>query len=165
MRSNGRTGGGVALFIKDTIPFKIRNCITTNFCESVFIQVFGNKNKHKTISAVIYRAPNTDFQFFIKEFQKILQISTKNNTKCILADDFNVHLLNQSHFDTGNFINMLFSYSVLPEMKAPTRYSDSSMTLIDNNFTNKSCNSHVSGVILNDISDHLPIFYITGNMQ
>ena len=57
---------------------------------------------------------------------------------------------------------MLFSYSILPE--APTRYGDSSMTLIDNIFTNKSCDSHVSEVILNDISNHLPIFYITGNM-
>ena len=59
---------------------------------------------------------------------------------------------------------MLFSYSILPEIKAPTRYGDSSMTLIDNIFTNKSCDNYVSGVILNDISDHLPIFYITGNM-
>ena len=60
---------------------------------------------------------------------------------------------------------MLFSYSVLPEIKVPTRYGDdSSMTIIDNIFTNKSCDSHVSGVILNNISDHFPIFYITGNM-
>ena len=59
---------------------------------------------------------------------------------------------------------MLFSYSILPEINAPTRYGDSSMTLIDNICTNKSCDSHVSEVILNDISDHLPIFYITGNM-
>ena len=59
---------------------------------------------------------------------------------------------------------MLFSYSVLPEIKAPARYSDSSMTLIDTIFTVKSCDSHVSGVFLNDISDHLPIFYVTGNM-
>ena len=44
MRSDGRTGGGVALFIKDTIPFKIRNDISTNFCESVFIEVPGSKN-------------------------------------------------------------------------------------------------------------------------
>ena len=58
---------------------------------------------------------------------------------------------------------MLFSYSVVPEIKAPTRYGDSSMTLIDTIFTNKSCDSHISGVILKDISDHLPIFYITRN--
>ena len=69
----------------------------------------------------------------------------------ILAGDFNINLLNQSHFDTENFINMLFSYSVFPVIEAPTRYSDSNMTLIDNIFTNKSCDSHVSGIILNDI--------------
>ena len=110
----------------------------------------------KTIIVAIYRAPNTDFQFFNKKFEKVLQIATENNTKCFLAGDFNVNLLNQSHSDTENFIDMLFSYSILPEIKAPTRYGDSSLTLINNIFTNKSCDSHVSGVILNDISDHLP---------
>ena len=130
----------------------------------MFIEVPGSKNIKKTIIAAIYRAPNTDFQIFNKEFEKVLQIAAENNTKCILAGDFNVNLLKQSHSDTGNFIDMLFSYSILPEIKAPTRYGDSSMTLIDNIFTNKSCNSHISGVILHDISDHLPIFYITGNM-
>ena len=38
-----------------TIPFKIRNDITTNFCESVFIEVPGSKNKHKTIIAAIIK--------------------------------------------------------------------------------------------------------------
>ena len=114
----------------------------------MFIEVPGSKNIFfKTIIAAIYRAPNTDFQIFNKEFEKVLQIATENNTKCILAGDFNVNLLNRSHSDTINFIDMLFSYSLFPEIKAPTRYGDSSMTLIDNIFTNKSCASHVSGVI------------------
>ena len=58
---------------------------------------------------------------------------------------------------------MLFTYSMLPEIKTPARYGEHGTTLIDNIFINKLSRSSFSGLILNDLSDHLPIFYVTGN--
>ena len=42
----------------------------------------------------------------------------------------------------------------------PTRITNRSATLIDNIFTNAFEISHNSGILLNDLSDHLPIFTI-----
>ena len=43
----------------------------------------------------------------------------------------------------------------------PTRFGDSSSSLIDNIFTNKPDDTSVAGVLISDISHHLPIFYIS----
>ena len=46
-------------------------------------------------------------------------------------------------------------------IKRPTRYGEYSASLIDNIFTNHINESQISGIILEDMSDHLPIFCIT----
>ena len=43
----------------------------------------------------------------------------------------------------------------------PTRFGDSSSSLIDNISTNKPDDTSVAGILISDISDHLPIFYIS----
>ena len=49
-------------------------------------------------------------------------------------------------------------------MYKPTRITKSTATLIDNLFTNNlSKTEHLNGILFNDISDHLPIFTITGH--
>ena len=58
----------------------------------------------------------------------------------------------------------MFSYDLLPLINKPTRVNLNSATLIHNIFTN-SPNSKVNGVLINDISDHMPIFSIISNAQ
>ena len=48
----------------------------------------------------------------------------------------------------------------LPMITKPTRITAHSATLIDNIFTNNTTVSSKSGLIISDISDHLPIFSI-----
>ena len=45
----------------------------------------------------------------------------------------------------------------------PTTYGDHSATLIDNILTNKANGTQLSGIILEELSDHFPIFYVTGD--
>jgi hypothetical protein len=46
----------------------------------------------------------------------------------------------------------------IPLINKPTRLTSHSATLIDNIFTNCPSQNTVNGIILNDMSDHLPIF-------
>jgi hypothetical protein len=46
----------------------------------------------------------------------------------------------------------------IPLINRPTRLTSHSATLIDNIFTNCPSQNTVNGIILNDMSDHLPIF-------
>jgi hypothetical protein len=46
----------------------------------------------------------------------------------------------------------------IPIMTRPTRLTAHTATLIDNKFTNCLTQNITNGIIINDISDHLPIF-------
>ena len=71
--------------------------------------------------------------------------------------DLNIDLLkHESHNSTRNFLDM--TYSLGPLIDKPTRITDTSATLIDNIFTNELHHNLTSGILFNDISDHLPIF-------
>ena len=63
--------------------------------------------------------------------------------------------------ETNYFIDQLYSHGLQPLITRPTRITRDTKTLIDNIFTT-DLNSHKqSGIIINDISDHLPIYVVT----
>ena len=78
--------------------------------------------------------------------------------------DFNLDLLQYNHHTpTQEFIDALFSFAFFPLISNPTRLTSSSATLIDNIFTNNLSQNVLNGVVLNDLSDHLPGFaYFSG---
>ena len=47
----------------------------------------------------------------------------------------------------------------------PTRFNINSFTLIDNIFSNKPYDSLISGILITDVSDHFPVFYISKHMN
>ena len=77
--------------------------------------------------------------------------------------DFNIDLLKYECCSySNNFFNQLSSSGYMPLITKPTRVTKSTATLIDNIFTNNANKTgHQSGILLNDISDQLPIFTIT----
>ena len=64
------------------------------------------------------------------------------------------------HEATGNFVNSIYENSLVALITRPTRFGKTSSTLIDNIFTNKCNYNAMSGLLITDISDHLPIIYI-----
>ena len=74
--------------------------------------------------------------------------------------DFNITLINEgTHVPTTEFIDMLSSCSLYPSITKPTGITFKTATLIDNIFTN-SHTKQTAGIIISDISDHLPIFTV-----
>lgn len=82
-----------------------------------------------------------------------------------VCGDFNIDLLKWSeHESTSDFCNAMFSFGLRPFIDKPSRITKESATLIDSIFTN--VHSHAtSGLFLNDISDHLPIFAIMYHLK
>ena len=75
--------------------------------------------------------------------------------------DFSVDLLQcENHAATCNFIDHIYSYGLHPLITRPTRITKQSATLIDNIFTTELERYTVSGLIINDLSDHLPVSQI-----
>ena len=68
--------------------------------------------------------------------------------------DTNIDLLkHHTHLQTGRYLDMLYSHNLLPVKTRPTRITCHTATLYTNSVTRLIC-----GIILVDISDHLPIF-------
>ena len=139
----------------DEISDAFENCMET-VCVNVTL---GNE---KITVGCTYRAPNTDLNIFNEEFQKILDFL--GNRKIYLCGDYNIDLLkNESHEQCKCFVDNMYSYGYYPLIVYPTRVTVSTSTLIDNIFTNMLDSRMRSGILVNDISDHLPIF--TFNMN
>ena len=71
-----------------------------------------------------------------------------------------------SHPATGNYLDLLSQYKLLPRIVRPTRIKKQSATLIDHFFTRDNVNTIKSGIINTEIAgncgytDHFPIFLI-----
>ena len=160
-----RVGGGVGLFVSNSVHYNERTDfnVFNNVYESVFIEIQENFSKN-TIVGMIYRPPGSNIMEFNDTFIKTLDRIKQENKKCYLLGDWNIDLLNyESHSQTANFIDMMYSFGFSPLINRPTRISSASATIIDNIFSNNPVNSvsALNGIIVSDISDHLPIFHIS----
>ncbi len=88
------------------------------------------------------------------------EVFSKISHKTILiCGDFNIDLLNPNKVN-DDFINTIYSMNLYPKITRPTRITSHCATLIDNIFTNDIINSTISGLLVSDISDHLPVFMV-----
>ena len=80
--------------------------------------------------------------------------------------DFNIDLLKVSAH-SNNVLNFMFSSSFYPIITKPTRITETTATLTDNIYVNKHDGNFKMGLLLTDLSDHLPVSQLstTGNMK
>ena len=76
-----------------------------------------------------------------------------------LCGDFNLDILkHNTNHGTKYFLDTIYSLGLYPLIDRPSRITNHSSTLIDNIFTNAKEYTNVSGLLINYITDHLPIF-------
>ena len=168
-----KSGGGVGIFLRDGILYKQRTDLSVfnDYCESSFIEieksVFGHEKN--VVIGVFYRPPNTDIQCFIDVVKDICDKLRNENKLCYLLGDYNINLLNvDTDTSTADFSDVMFSNGFIPLITRPTRVTQSTATLIDNIFTNQLvevCNASLQGILLTDISDHYPVFYVNNMLK
>ena len=91
----------------------------------------------------------------------MLEKISRENKICFITGDFNLNLINfQHHQNTGEFLDGLHSNMFFPMIARPTRITSHTARLLDNIFGNKFFDHSRSGLLITDISDHLPIFSI-----
>lgn len=162
-RSNGKTGGGVGMYIANDTNYRVRDDLSVfnSSMESIFIEITNNKAKNIVIG-VIYRPPKSPIRDFLENFESVVNKINLGKKECYLLGDYNLDLLKtESNHLIGQFLDTLYSSYFTPLISKPTRITTFSSSLIDNIFTNvtESENS-ISGLLYSDISDHLPIFHI-----
>lgn len=83
-----------------------------------------------------------------------------------LCGDFNIDLGNKTDTNNiGTFINSMHTFNLYPLIAKPTRITTHSSTTIDNIFANITNGELMGGILMTDVSDHLPVFVIYKNDQ
>ena len=126
--------------------------------ESLFSEI--NKTKEKnTFGGIIYQPPDSKLNEFLSDLDLVLGKISKENKLVFLMGDWNLNLINHHcHKATSDFLDLLYSRMFFPLIIRPTRITANKASLTDNIFTNDPLCPSISGLFLNDISDHLPIF-------
>ena len=162
---NGRRGGGISVFVKER--FKCKKLTNVSYCsdhvESLFLEVKYNDD-YTVLVGVLYRPPANTADLFIDKMSEILSgIRLTKYRRILICGDFNIDLLCVDDTVTIDFLNLMFSYSLIPMISKPTRITRETATLIDNIFISISAYC-TAGALISDISDHLPIFLIDENI-
>ena len=153
-----RTGGGVGLFISNSLNFILRKdlCPDNPNFDWMAVEILSNFSANILVF-VVYRPPNTDPFIFTNSLITSLNQKSIKNKLIYLLGDFNINILqNDVNNVSSNFSNIMSSINLIPLISHPTRITAHSSTLIDNIYTN-NLQLHASAVLINNLSDHFPI--------
>jgi hypothetical protein len=125
----GKVGGGVAMYIKSNLKFKILSYSSPHYCsrpEFLFIEIVINNIKF--LLGVCYKPPKIGF---LSDFENNLLGLLPSYNHTIIMGDFNSDLLKPGTFNYNQLTSMFFScnLSILP-LNA-THHTNHSNTLLD----------------------------------
>ena len=175
LRGDNVQGGGVGLYIKDTLEFNIKTNISTFYdriYESLVVEITA-KNKCKFNVGTIYRpgaspslTHSEQSEQFLEILSNVLEQLSASKVPTYLLGDINIDVLTCNNNSTSNdYLNLLFSHGFLQVITKPTRCTSTSAKLIDHCITNVNNTCHFSRIFTNKISDHFPILYKIGNSE
>lgn len=154
-----KNGGGVALYVDKNLRSKLIPNMTTTLegvMEGLTIEIIM-ENRRNILVSCLYRAPGSDIENFKNCVEKMFTKSVQKDI--FICGDFNIDLMkSKQHKPIEDFLDMMYSLTLFPKITRPTRITTHCATLIDNIFTNNIELNMVSGILVNDISDHLPVF-------
>ena len=133
-----------------------------NELESIFIEII-NPGRKNTIVGCIYKHPHMKAYEFINCYMNDLteKLSRESNKNQVIMGDFNIDLLKyETNANSSDFLDMIYSNSLVPHITSPTRITPRSKTLIDNIFSTCLDDNIQTGNLLTTISDHLDQFII-----
>ena len=150
MCCNSRTNaGGVAFYILNGLKFNRREDLEYNLDDSENLFTEVNLTKRKVfIIGVIYRHPTSSLIKFQEQFLLTLNKLAHDKLDCIICKDYNIDLLQHEIKQTANdYINAVHSEECFNIINKPTRFTDTSATLLNHVYTNVSQNISSRGNI------------------
>ena len=153
---NGRYGGGVCIYIRSNIIYKIRHDLLLETLENLIVEVKKPRSKSILVSTW-YRPPDSPASHF-DDFEKMIGSFDAENLGYFLLGDLNVDLLPTTGTLNSNKLTAILDiYNIeqlineLPEIP---------LQLVHLCLTNTPSNVAKSGVIHLSISDHSLVYMI-----
>lgn len=159
-----KKGGGVSLYINSSFKCDAVGSMTTvvdGIMEMITVEIINEKDKN-----VIIRCVSRSSGSCVETFTDIIMelFDRSQNNIVFLCGDVNIDLENSSSLNTkSDFINSMNSLNLFPIISKPKRITSKSATVLDNIFTKAVDGKIVSGILITDVSDHLPVFTVYKN--
>ena len=160
-------GGGLAIYVNKKLAapsdIEILNCVSCNSnpMQGEFLTIeIKLKNRKNLIICNMYRSPSGDLERFLEKQNQILQKLNRHRSKQILfVSDSNVDLLKYGRCENATKLVDTFSeFGFAPLISRPTRITNHSASLIDHIFSNNCHTITQSGIITENLSDHLAVY-------
>ena len=159
-KDRNRYGGGVCIYLKNHINFKVRCDVMSDDTETIVIDIIKPNSKPFAV-VVSYRPPESDPDMYFDHMTSIFNLLDNEQRETYLLGDLNCDLLSER---SRRPITLLNSFSELFQLeqliKEPTRCNENSQTLIDVILTNTPERVVTSGVLHLGISDHSLIYVV-----
>ena len=159
-KDRNRHGGGLAIYIRNSINYIIRDDLFEENLETITIEISKPKSKPFLIN-YWYRPPDTPLELF-NNYEDLITKMDSENKEVILIGDFNCDwsslINNKANVQTNKLAELAETFQFEQLINEPTRITSTTKTLIDLAFTNKPELINGSGIIHLGISDHSLIY-------
>ena len=140
--------GGTLLYISKNLNYKPRQDLElyeSKKLESTFVEIINRTGKNYIIGC-IYKHHTISPKEFTDAMSPLLKKLSKEKKPCYLAGDFNMNLLEvDNNSEIEHYFDLITENNFTPLIKAPTRITGKSKTLIDNILFNDFSSNIASG--------------------
>ena len=160
-KDRSRNGGGVCIYLRSSINYKVRNDLVPTELEVVCIEITKPHSKPFLVTTV-YRPPSASSEFF-NHFEKLIKAIDNENKEMFILGDLNCDMLkadSDSNIPTKKIKSLYELYQLTQLINEATRVTMTTTSLIDHIVTNTPEKISDSGVIHTGISGHSLVFAI-----
>ena len=151
-------GGGAGAFVRCGLDVKVLAAEVGGADVHSFDLAVGDFSKQQNIRVtVIYRQPSTDVNSFLHDLEPLLSSLSSSH---IITGDINIDMFNKQVSE--NYLSLISMYNFNNYITISTHFSKShkKWSCIDHTLLNFEPSNLLSGTIISDLSDHLPVFVI-----
>jgi hypothetical protein len=124
----GRLGGGVAIYIRDTLISKECYDLRIAGLETLWVEI--KIDKHTFLLGGFYRPPDANANYFNLIEESFDRANNTQNNNIIITGDFNMNVLNKT-CSVNKIQSLIDSYGFQQLINEPTHYTETSHSLID----------------------------------
>ena len=151
--------------LSDSLQYIERKDIKFDFpdCEACFIEIVCAHENINPIFGALYRHPGRNARLFNTYIGEFLEMFTERKTKLTILGDININL-NKANVVSNEYMTTLTSAGFNTLINQPTRLyhyeglNTVTCSTLDHLITNCGNSFCKTGIIIADVSDHLPIF-------
>jgi len=146
---NSFKNGRVHIFVRESIQFINVSLIT--FCKEEDLEI--HLSAYTICTVAIYRSPSRNFQYFLNNFENILNSIYSNSIEIIIRTDININYLNDSTYKQL-LHSLLAFYCLYSIVQFPTRIHTSSSAIGNIFINNIKFDNFSTYPFVNGMSDH-----------